>query len=162
MRLIVVCAAAVCLSGCSSAVSYIVDNYAGTSPVTVVTNDDNYRVFDHPRENKLMITSGLGRAISAGSIKGATFGAVSGIAPKPFFEEAGTKFLRETGRANCRITDGYMLIDPQMEFKFECRDKQGKVASGKEPGIPYQAAERDLEIVAQRDSGAHADRGGPK
>lgn len=119
MRTVVAMAAALMVSACAN-VSYVLDEYGGIPPVDyVVDGDDNYRVFDKPQANKLMITPSYGRAMAGGFMKGATFGAADTAVPKPLFERAALGFLESTGR-KCRILDGYMVLSPQWEFKYDC------------------------------------------
>jgi hypothetical protein len=136
------------LSGCSS-ISYIVDNYGGVQPVGVPMPDDRYRVFEHRTENRLMVTTSIGRAATDGQVRGLTLGIVNVQAPKPLFQSSAERYLLDTGRKHCKITDGYELVLTQYEFKFACftigRDK--KEASSphqKEPFTPYNEPETKM------------------
>lgn len=113
-------AAALCLglTGCAS-MEYIVKNYNDVPVVEHTTSYDTFRVFDKPREGRMMITSSIGAAAAGGFAKGLTFGASGTVAPKPVYQEAVESYLAKTGRA-CRVTDGTLLADPQWEFRYEC------------------------------------------
>ena len=82
--------------------------------------DDTYRVFEHPKEDVVMTTSSLGTAAGAGWVRGATLGLAQPYTPEQRHEAAARKFLDDTGRANCKITRGYLLAQPQYEFFYEC------------------------------------------
>ena len=100
------------ISGCAS-VSYITQNYSSVSPVSVATGYDTFNVFDLPASNKLMVNSSVGAAF----VSGATFNVAA--TPKPVFQEAGERFLAQSGR-QCRIVDGYALATMQWEFRYDC------------------------------------------
>jgi len=137
--LILICAL---VAGCAG-VGYILDNYSGVDPVSVFMPDDTYRVFEHRTDNRVMITPSLGAAGGAGFARGLTFGAINGVAPKPLFEAAVRNYLDKTSRQHCAITDGYILADPQYEFKFECKPAHG----AKEPFTPYvRPADEDMPV----------------
>jgi hypothetical protein len=111
-------------------------------PVNVWISGESWRVFDHPRENKLMVTTSFGRAASDGYVRGATLGIVNPQAPKPIFQAPAERFLGKTARAHCRITDGYELVATQYEFRFACFSKAPNGAETpskltKEPGAEY-------------------------
>jgi len=111
------------LSGCGAGMQYAMDNYSGVKVVDYeVIDEDIYRVFDKPAENRLMITPSVARAAGAGALQGLTFGgadAMDTLGPKPKFEKAALAFLASTGRT-CRIVDGYLIVKPQWEFKYDC------------------------------------------
>jgi hypothetical protein len=95
-----------------------------------------------------MVTTSLGRAAGQGYVKGLTLGIIDAAVPKPLFQGAAAKYLSETGRSHCRINDGYLLVEPQYEFKFACytvgRDKkEAPSVHRKEPFTPY--VEPDLQ-----------------
>jgi hypothetical protein len=111
---------ALLVGGCAG-MSYAVSEYQGISPVPFdVAGDDTYRVFDKPASNKLMITPSIGRAMAMGAGRGITLMAADTSVPKPLYERAALGYLASTGRTNCRIVDGYLVIDPQWEFKYDC------------------------------------------
>lgn len=122
MRRLSVVACALALAGCAG-VSYVMKEYSGISPKPFeIEGEDIYRVFDRPEANKLMITPSFGKAAGAGALQGLTFGgvdAMDSIGPKPMFEHAALAYLKSTGR-QCRVLDGYLVIRPQWEFKYDC------------------------------------------
>jgi len=101
----------------------VVHEYSGIEPKSFeFAGEDTYRVFDRPDVNKLMITPSLSKAMGAGALQGLTFGgvdAMDSIGPKPMFERAALAYLASTGR-QCRIIDGYLVVRPQWEFKYDC------------------------------------------
>lgn len=116
---LVVVALGAALGGCSGA-SYVLERYNGIVPTSQPMPDDNYRIFDKSEEMRIMITPSFGASASQGFIRGATFFAADTDVPKPRYEEAVRTYLNNTGRSKCRITDGYVLIRPQWEFKYVC------------------------------------------
>lgn len=120
LRFAAVMACGLMLGGCGAGVQYVVDNYRGVELKTFeVPDEDTYRVFDKPAENRLMITPSLGTAAAYGAVSGATFGAANVDGPKPIFERAALGYLASTGRT-CRMLDGYIVARPQWEFKYDC------------------------------------------
>lgn len=117
-RMTVALSAMVLVSGCAG-VGYILENYTGVEVVQVAMPDDTYRVFDKPSEGKMMVTSSIGAAAGQGIGKGLTLTILDTTPPKPRFQAAAEKFLVDSGRT-CVITDGYILITPQFEFKYTC------------------------------------------
>ncbi len=115
------CIAALCavLGGCAG-VSYAIDEYSGVEVKNIQMPDDNYRVFDKPAQNKMMVTSSILAAAAQGAGQGLLFNAVDNTPPRPLFERAATEYLRKTGRDSCRITDAYMILKPQYEVKYDC------------------------------------------
>jgi hypothetical protein len=114
--------AALMLSGCASA-NYVMSEYSGVQLKHFeMAEGQTYRVFDKPEANKLMITPSLDRAAGAGFVSGLTFGAVpaqDNLGPKPEYERASLAYLASTGRT-CRLIDGYIVIQGQWEFKYDC------------------------------------------
>jgi len=110
--------AGVATSGCAS-FSYITQAYNGVPVQQVSTQYDTFRVFDKPTENRMMITSSLASAAAQGFTGGLLLNPTATASPKPIFEEAALAYLKQTGR-NCKIMDGYLLVNPQWEFKYSC------------------------------------------
>jgi len=112
------------LGGCAGA-SYAMNEYAGI-PVQqfAIDGEDVYRIFDKPAANKLMITPSIAKASAEGFGSGLTFGALDTSTPKPIYEKAALAYLQSTGR-DCRILDGYLVLKPQWEFKYDCGVRLG-------------------------------------
>ena len=105
------------LCGCASvntALKYDFETHYVAMP------DDTYRVFEHPNRDRVMTTPSLNKTVGQGMIKGATFGIADVQTPEQLHESAARKYLDETGRAECKIVRGYLLMVPQYEFFFEC------------------------------------------
>jgi hypothetical protein len=122
-------------AGTATVVNYMVEHYNPVILSHVKRPDDTYRVLEHSRLNRIMVTTSIGAAAGAGVSRGLTFGAVSGVPAKPMFEAAARDYLDRTTRRHCEITDGYVLVDPQWEFKFACKGSKLE----KEPFIPFVA-----------------------
>ncbi len=123
-RTMVVCCLA--LSGCAgvgAAMKYEPKVHLVRMP------DDTYRVFEHPDGNKIMTTPSLGKSAGAGAVQGITFGLADVQPPEQRHEAAARKYLDDTGRANCRIVSGYLLVKPQYEFTIDCTQVVPTVAS---------------------------------
>jgi len=128
MRKVAALFAALTLSGCGANVSYIMNNYQGIEPVDfTVAEADTYRIFDKPDQRMMMITSSLSSAMGDGAIRGLTLGAVEATPAKPIFQRATEEYLASTGRS-CSIIDGYLLIRPQWEFKYDCSPPSARTA----------------------------------
>jgi len=111
---------AACLATCGCAsMNYIMQAYDGVPVQQVSTQYDTFRVFDKPAENRMMITSSLASAAAQGFTGGLLLNPTVTATPKPVFEEAAQAYLKQSGR-NCKITDGYLLVNPQWEFKYSC------------------------------------------
>jgi hypothetical protein len=81
---------------------------------------DDWRIFDKPKEGRLMITPSIGRSAGMGALSGLTFGAADTDIPKAEYQAAVEAWLVESGR-KCAVTDGYKLIRPQREFRYRCQ-----------------------------------------
>lgn len=93
--------------------------YSDVPVQQVTTQYDTFRVFDKPAENRMMVTSSLASAAAQGFTGGLLLNPTVTATPKPVFEEAAQAYLKQTGR-NCKIVDGYLLVNPQWEFKYSC------------------------------------------
>ena len=118
MRKLVGLAVAVLLSGCSGA-DYLVNNYASTQLNVISTAHDTWWVSDRPDRRKLLVERNPASAFAQGLIGGLLFNPTVAAAPKPLYQEAAEKFLKENGRS-CAIKDGYLVIEPSWEFSYEC------------------------------------------
>jgi hypothetical protein len=81
----------------------------------VAMPDDVYRVFEHPKKDRIMTAPSLGAivAINPGSINSARNDLQDHRA-------AARKYLDETGRAKCPIISGREVAGPQFQFLFNC------------------------------------------
>jgi hypothetical protein len=105
-------------AGCTG-VSYIVDNYGEAPLQKISTRYDEFRVFDKPTDNRLMITPSLGNTAGNAFVGGLLLNPTIGATPRPVYQEAVEKFLADSGR-DCRVTDGYLIVEPQWEFRYSC------------------------------------------
>ncbi len=117
MRVFVLCAA-LALSGCAGLSEAM--KYSDIEIQYVRNANDEFRIFDKPAEGKLMITASLGKAANQGAASGFTFGLADARMPKGYYTEAVLQFFAQTGRPNCQIVDGYLLIEPQWEYIYRC------------------------------------------
>lgn len=96
-------------------------SYPATS-TTVAMSDDTYRVFEHRSDKTLMTAPSIGKSAAIGVAKGATLGLTStaSMSPQQRHEAAAQQYLAQTGRPNCKITGGHLVLEPQYEFTYEC------------------------------------------
>lgn len=112
--------AAAFLVGCAGA-NYAIENYTGVNPVSwkSPTSQKNYRFFDKPAENRLMVTLGFGDAAAQGFGQGITLGAADTRTPEIVYQDAAIEWLKSTGR-NCVATNTFLVIEPQYEVRYNC------------------------------------------
>jgi len=82
--------------------------------------DDTYRVFEHPKHDRIMTTPSLNRIAGQGLQQGLTLGTTAPRTPEQLHEAAARKYLDDTGRSDCPITNSRVIVDPQYEFTFDC------------------------------------------
>lgn len=96
----------------------------GSEVHSIEANGDTFRVLEHPgndaRGGRIMTTPSLGRAAEAGVVQGATFGLADAAPPIERHRAAARARLDGSGRAGCRIVEGYELIKVQYEFVYTC------------------------------------------
>lgn len=109
---------ALALSGCAGFNEAM--KYTGVETQYVRTANDEFRVFDKPAEGKLMITASIGKAANQGAAAGFTFGLADARMPQGYYTDAVRAFFVQTGRPNCTIIEGYLLIEPQYEYRYQC------------------------------------------
>lgn len=99
-------------------VERISDAYGSTAPVAFTHTGKNYRVYDKPAENRLMITPSIAGAFAAGAAAGVTLGmGGDGIDPNVGMRNAAQAFVAGRG---CTLTAGRVLLHPQYEFDYTC------------------------------------------
>lgn len=118
-RLVILALPLALLAGCAG-MQHAMEHYTGITPVEVVMPDDIYRVFDKPADTRIMVTSSLGSAAGQGALKGLMFGVVDTTPPLRRFQAAAERYLKDRGRGGCAITQGYLLVQPQFEFRYRC------------------------------------------
>ncbi len=82
--------------------------------------DDRYRVFEHPKGDRIMTTPSIGTGVAMGTVSGLSLGLANVDPPEQRHERAARQYLDETGRAHCAIVSGYLVIRGQYEFRFDC------------------------------------------
>ena len=107
-------------AGCAGA-NYAMQNYSGIDPVTwrSATVGSTFRIFDKPKENRLMITLGFGEATMQGVGSGLTLGAADTRTPSILYQDAAIEWLKATGRV-CTATNTFLVIEPQYEVRYSC------------------------------------------
>lgn len=111
-------AACFCLAACAGfdeAVE-VADEYAGTQVVQYENAGGSWRIYDKPNEGRLKIGPSLAGSFGAAFGNTVTFVAL----PKEDYQGTVEGWLASTGRI-CMVTDGYLLVSPQWEFRYSCR-----------------------------------------
>jgi hypothetical protein len=128
MLILSACAALMGCAGINEALQY------DDVPVKTVMNmDGTWRIFDKPREGRLMITPTYGRAAGKGFVGGLTFGIASTEIPRAEYQAGAESWLVSTSRI-CKVTDGHEIISPQWEFKYSCQSIDAAVEAVPIPG----------------------------
>ena len=85
---------------------------------------ETFRVLEHPANTasggRIMTTPSLAKAAETGMVQGATLGLANTEPPIERHRAAARARLDGSGRAGCRIADGYELIKVQFEFVYAC------------------------------------------
>lgn len=120
-KILSIFALALLLAGCAG-MEYAMEHY-GSVPVKEFTDKaDTWRIFDKPKEGRLMITPSVGAAMAGGVETGLTLGMRRGGAKKAAFQKAALAYLKSTDR-QCTIQKSYLVVNPQWEFKYSCQKK---------------------------------------
>jgi hypothetical protein len=105
-------------AGCAGLNSAL--EYSDVMVMSFMDDKGGWRFFDKPAEGRLMITPSLSRAAGEGAVTGLTLVIADTDIPKSEYQAAVESWLKQSGR-DCTVTDGYKLIRPQWEFKYNCR-----------------------------------------
>jgi hypothetical protein len=109
------------LTGCAG-INYLIDNYGDMQPVSVETAHGAYLVYDKPSENRMAVQLPAGMAAVQGIGGGLLLSPASTATPKPIYQAAAEAYLAQTGR-RCKVTDGYLIVEPTWEFRYDCGQK---------------------------------------
>lgn len=117
MRKYLVVVATIAVAGCQA-----INTAMEYNPTVhrVQTEDDTYRVFEHPKGDRIMTTPSLTRTAAAGAVQGASLQLLKTVPEQQKHEVAARKYLDSTGRSQCRIVGGRLIAEPQYEFFFQC------------------------------------------
>ena len=108
-------------AGCAG-MDYAMKNYSGVKVVTWVDPSTNaqWRIFDKPAENRMMITLGIGGAALQGAGQGITLGAADTRTPMILYQDGAIAWLASSGR-HCSAAQTFLVIEPQYEVRYICR-----------------------------------------
>lgn len=125
--------AATFLFGCAGA-DYALKNYSSVKPVSwkSPTSQKNYRFFDKPAENRLMVTLGFGDAAAQGFGQGITLGAADTRTPEIVYQDAAIEWLQSNGRT-CVATNTFLVIEPQYEVRYSCNGSNNNETPPEKP-----------------------------
>ncbi len=98
-------AVAISLSACGTT------DYIGTKPVAFAHEGRNFRVYDMPAENRLMITPSIAESSTYYLRKSSWLG------PELLFADAAQAFIAPRG---CQVTGAKLLVSPQFEIAYSC------------------------------------------
>ena len=101
------------LTGCSG-MNYAIQHYSDTTVERYTYNGQVFRVFDKPKEGRLMITPSLSRS----ALQGFTYGAAA--TAENTYQEASTAYLVSKGR-DCTVSDLKLIVQPQWEAFYNCQ-----------------------------------------
>lgn len=110
--------AALGLTGCAGLSAAL--DYDDVTVHAIEVRGSTWRIFDKPAEGRMMITPTYGRSAANGFLSGLTLGAADTDIPKSEYQVGVEAWLGATGRRSCTVIDGYKLIRPQWEFKYDC------------------------------------------
>ena len=107
------------LTACAG-LDYVIENYSSVEMQQYSYAGENWRIFDKPTENRLMITPSMESAIAGGAKTGLTLGLAGNQGdPENRFRTAARMFVKQRDES-CEIVDGKMLINPQYEYNYIC------------------------------------------
>lgn len=79
-----------------------------------------YRIMENNIKQTITTTPPLGASIKGGLINGLALGMTNVLPGKARHYKAARKYLDETGRADCPIKSGYLVVEPRYRFLYEC------------------------------------------
>lgn len=110
--------AALLLAGCSQTLQ------AQSEYIDRVTHvempDDTYRIREHPKGDRLLITPSWGTIVKVGTQRGWTLGMAGKLPTDQANAAAARKHLDATGRAHCVLLSGSPLTEPFYQVIFDC------------------------------------------
>jgi hypothetical protein len=107
---------AAALSGCSQTLGTQMEYINKVHIVNMP--DGDYRIYDHPKGDRLMVAPSLGRI----AVQGATLG-IAGQTPEQARNAAASQYMAQTGRSHCRVISSRELMKPNVEVVFDCSVK---------------------------------------
>jgi hypothetical protein len=96
---------------------FIAGEYGDVEVVELQLGAETFRVFDKPSISKMIITKGMSYTLVYGTLPTA----------KEPFEAAAVRYLANTGRSSCRVTDVSAIIGPKHEIKYDCTPAAAKL-----------------------------------
>ncbi|MFG6081597.1 hypothetical protein ACEUZ9_002221 [Paracoccus litorisediminis] len=104
MKILPALAVALALSACGTT------DYIGTKPMAFAHDGHNFRVYDMPADNRLMITPSISESVTMPYT-------TSWFGQDLAFADAAQAYL--TPR-NCQVTNVRLLVKPQYEVEYSC------------------------------------------
>lgn len=82
--------------------------------------DDTYRIYDHPKGDRLMVSPSMGKIASAATVTSWTFGTVDALPATQAYINAAQQRMNQTGRSHCKPVSARPLMKPNVEVVFNC------------------------------------------
>ena len=113
------------ICGCTTmeGIKYQTKTYSGTSCDAIRVQGKYFKVYDNVSQQKLMVVPSLGAAMGNGFISGFTGGAAPQSSSGIFYRKAAQIHLGSKDK-KCHIVDGYLIVNPNWEFCYECEEQQ--------------------------------------
>lgn len=116
-KAIIITAVAVSLSGCASVGDAM--SYSPTVHKLQMAND-TYRIFEHPKRDRIMVTPSLATGVGGGLVEGVTLGGADAPVSAAKLQPVARKWLNDTGRSNCIVNSSREVVKWQYEYTFSC------------------------------------------
>ena len=88
-----------------------------------------YRIMENSEKHTITTTPPLGASFKGALINGLALGMTNVLPDKERHSQAARKYLDETGRANCPIKSGKLVVEPRYRFLYECPQEEDKSAA---------------------------------
>lgn len=119
-KILAVFVAVYAVSSCTGETEFYTKDYSNVLAQEIQYNDRVWRIFDKPREGRLMITPSVHAAVGAGIATGFTLGLIPSPNGKAStFRPAVDAYLSQK-LENCDVTFARLLIKPYYEFSYSC------------------------------------------
>ncbi|MBM2294348.1 hypothetical protein JQX09_20695 [Sulfitobacter pseudonitzschiae] len=120
LKALAVLSAVYVASGCTGETEFYTKDYSTVLAQEMRHNGRVWRIFDKPKEGRLMITPSFSAAAGAGIATGLTLGLIQSPNDKAAtFKPAVDAYLSQKSES-CRVIFSKLLIKPYYEFLYSC------------------------------------------
>ena len=102
-----------------------------TEDVTSITDvrhveldGQSYRIMENVEQKTVTTTPSLGASLKGGLINGLALGMANVLPGKETHLRAARKYLDETGRKDCPISKGRLVVEPRYRFTYACPEAE--------------------------------------